>query len=200
MINNFEDYWQLFNFRATASYYLCWYTLRRNPLFRKFHSNFCPVTESRISEDFKCAELSFCPDPCCGKLFPKMKRELEFTWESYNQRCLSSDLNPCFKFGNGSCKFSEHENNNFEDLKLNKLNVTCDCPVGYVYSNEHKICIDADECLLSTHDCKTSQNEACLNLPGTFKCICASGYILNNRFNSTSHNSKCIRDSSMIFE
>ena len=198
LTNTFEDLWQLFNFRATASYYLCWFTLNRNPLFKKFKPNVCNVT-GLITEDFKCAEESFCPDPCCGKFYRKIgKNPQNLKWNLFHKHCQKSKLNPCHGIGSGKCRFSEYENNNFEDMKLNKFNISCDCPTGFIYSNEHKICVDIDECFSSTHNCKASENEYCLNLPGTYKCICAIGF-LPNKSNETSHNSKCIRES-IIFE
>lgn len=197
LLNTFEDFWQLFNFRATASYYLCWYTLRRNPLFKNFYKNYCSIIHSKLSLDFKCAQISFCPDPCCGKLYPLMKKNDHFSWKEYFIKCLNSELNPCYKIGNGECNLSETENNNFEDLKLNKLNITCGCPSGYTYSNKNKICIDIDECITSRHNCKIDKNESCLNLPGSFECVCTKGFLLD-KYNLTSQNLRCINESIIL--
>ena len=83
---------ELFQYRATASYYLCHFTLQRDKDLAYFGHK-CNINEMSIEftksypvlvkgtpskdyralddEQFKCAFLSFCPDVCCGKVASK---------------------------------------------------------------------------------------------------------------------------------
>ena len=38
---------------------------------------------------------------------------------------------------------------------------------------------DFDECKESTDDCSVSENEECVNINGSFNCICTDGYSKN---------------------
>lgn len=193
-LHPFKDKWQLFNFRATASYYLCWYTLNKNPIFSYFLINSCIepyVIQSEKGQilfefyDFKaklkfgCAEVSFCPDLCCASSFFGTWGDQRF--ESIKNKtnfeiCQSSASNPCVNFGSGNCQLSYTENTNLSDLKNNKINVSCECPQGYRYTSVLDDCIDVDECLESNHDCDLSRHQACLNTPGSYICVCELGY------------------------
>jgi hypothetical protein len=66
-----------FRYRVTVSYYLCNYTLNRNPLFELFGescNNLLPIDDTSSidlrndKQDFGCAMLSFCPDYCTGHM------------------------------------------------------------------------------------------------------------------------------------
>lgn len=46
----------------------------------------------------------------------------------------------------------------------------CNCSPGYSGSN----CIDNNECVLGTDSC--SVNSTCVNTPGSFECLCDSGF------------------------
>ncbi|CAF0890732.1 unnamed protein product [Brachionus calyciflorus] len=188
----FMDRWQLFNFRATASYYLCWFTLNKNPLFKKFYDNECPF-KIGTKRDFKCAETLFCPDPCCGKVIYNLTKEGKFNWSILDSKCKASSSNPCFNFKNKTCELSYDFNKNFDDLKDNKLNVSCNCEKGFRYSVEFKNCIDIDECVELSHKCDIEANEVCLNVKGGYECICKMGFILNksNLFDSKD---KCVEE------
>ena len=82
----FKNKLKLFQFRATASYFMCYYTLKRNAsVLQHFpcDANSASVdprtakvyygdmnTDYRADEniEYSCAEYSFCPDVCCGKI------------------------------------------------------------------------------------------------------------------------------------
>ena len=182
----FFSYWQMFNFRATASYYLCWYTLKRNPLFTMFNKDcneaFMSVNNTKIDHyenlsknrrDFDCAELSFCPDPCCGQAFYQdPPSEHQTNWAAHCQTHIS---NPCFNITKGLCELSHTENSNLNDLKRNLINVTCECPKGYKFSSMAKTCVDIDECLELSHDC-FGFKQTCLNTEGKYMCVCQEGF------------------------
>ena len=45
-------------------------------------------------------------------------------------------------------------------------------------NDTHNIFLDIDECTTGTHNC--TQNQQCVNSPGSFVCECISGYELLN--------------------
>jgi hypothetical protein len=50
---------------------------------------------------------------------------------------------------------------------------SCHCHAGFHHTADHnRTCVDVDEC--ATHPC----SHRCLNLPGTYQCICSYGQIL----------------------
>lgn len=50
---------------------------------------------------------------------------------------------------------------------------TCDCPKGFV-SDRQKVCVDEDECARSNGGC----SQRCENYPGSFRCSCKYGFML----------------------
>lgn len=84
----FKNKLEKFQYRSTASYFMCYYTLRRSTILQKLNSGSCqynrgsfdleagkftydiPSLDHRAVNDmnFSCALLSFCPDVCCGKI------------------------------------------------------------------------------------------------------------------------------------
>lgn len=83
-LETFKNRLELFEYRMAASYFMCFYTLQRLELLRKFHME-CHETLVDWSDtgklelllsydyrsydtDFDCALLSFCPDVCCGRV------------------------------------------------------------------------------------------------------------------------------------
>ena len=179
----FQTFWQLFNFRTTASYYLCHFALNKDPFLSQFGSpnsnsflhDELKYYEPMLREDakFQSALVSFCPDRCCGEALFKenssVKRRLRV--RGWVEHCLSHASNPCSTFGNGTCRLSLEENQNFDALKRNQINYTCSCDSGYRYSVELMICVDIDECEVGGHSC-TSNGQTCLNTPGSFFCQC----------------------------
>lgn len=181
----FQTFWQLFNFRATAAYYLCHYAVNKDPLLGHFGPK--PGSDLKelkyyhqlLSEDakFQSAIVSFCPDPCCGEAFFKHARGAvgNLSANGWQDRCLGHFSNPCATFGNGTCRLSLAENTDLDSLKGNKLNHTCLCDSGYRYASELTLCVDVDECETGAHSC-TDQGQTCFNTPGSFVCHCEFGY------------------------
>ncbi|CAG9857817.1 unnamed protein product [Phyllotreta striolata] len=180
----FEGPLERYQWRVTASYFMCWYTTKGTPELKRFYEkcdnfancldeDFGPYNDDDRVEDlksFSCASYSFCPDPCCPLKHVNLMKD-----------CYESPENPCYRSnaaGKRQCKHDMTENTEFSDIILNRWNVTCRCPQqrGYEWNSRYGICIDLDECLSKTHNCKPKV-ESCLNLPGSFRCICHWGYI-----------------------
>lgn len=67
---------------------------------------------------------------------------------------------------------------------LNRWNVSCKCrEKGYEWSSFYGICIDIDECASGAHSCNP-EKETCLNMPGSYKCVCKWGHILDPKTKS----------------
>jgi hypothetical protein len=186
----FEAFRDMFNFRTMASYFLCWFSLNKNPLFETFSEpctgHYFSSNNRRIlyydfvaysKRSYACAELSFCPDPCCSKAFLENppNATTEENYLSWLGKCLVHEENPCKFFSNGLCELSKVDNSNLDDLIKNNLNVTCVCPSGYEYSGRLKTCIDLDECLEKIDTCN-GYKQTCLNLEGGYVCLCEDGF------------------------
>ncbi|XP_046415817.1 uncharacterized protein LOC124177478 [Neodiprion fabricii] len=172
-----------FQWRTTASYYMCWYTMLDTPELARFgepcdNMAYCLDSYGIGNKDpraddakpFACAVYSFCPDPCCP---------LEHIWKM--EECYQSQENPCYD-GNGAdnrkCVFQREDNRDFESLIKNQLNVTCACQeVGYEWSSRFGICVDTDECSTETDKCSKENMNTCINLPGYYDCMCNLGYV-----------------------
>ncbi|XP_076260111.1 uncharacterized protein LOC143196330 [Rhynchophorus ferrugineus] len=180
----FEGPLERYQWRVTASYYMCWYTM--NEIVELSHLGercdnyaFCmdmsygPMNEDPRADDsipFACAQYSFCPDPCCAN---KHLGEVEICW--------NDEENPCFNenpLGQRQCLINRSENTEFTDQVLNRWNVSCQCSIaGYTWNSIYGICVDIDECVDDSRGRKcTAEGESCLNLPGSFMCICQWGY------------------------
>lgn len=120
------------------------------------------------STPFLCAMYSYCPDPCCPRQHLKDQSS-----------CLDITENPCFETnpsGQRECVVKRQENRDFRDIILNRWNVTCRCPwKGFVWDSRYGMCVDIDECLTGIHECDPL-GEACINLKGTYECVCRWGY------------------------
>ncbi|GJQ83488.1 hypothetical protein Trydic_g19280 [Trypoxylus dichotomus] len=175
-----------FQWRTTASYYLCWYTMNEVPDLEHINEecdNFAYCFDytygernrdyrANDEEPFACARYSFCPDPCC----PAIRHTTNHI------ECDNNPWNPCFETnseGRRNCKLVRSENTNFREIILNRWNVTCNCSdAGYRYSSRYGLCIDIDECGDNSHVCE-NKTEMCINLPGTHECACSWGYTFN---------------------
>ncbi|KAJ3666004.1 hypothetical protein Zmor_001465 [Zophobas morio] len=180
--NPFEGPLERFQWRVTASYYLCWYTMKSHPFLEHLSDkcdnfancldpDFGPNNEDHRANDaipYACALYSFCPDPCCP---------VEHLTRPEN--CWNMPDNPCFEanpMGQRECVVKRSQNTDFRDIILNRWNVSCSCPKkGFQWSSFYGICIDIDECVLGNHSCDPN-NEMCLNLPGSFQCACKWGH------------------------
>lgn len=186
----FEGPLERFQWRTTASYFMCWYSMKDEPSLMHFNES-CDNFAECLSEEFgfsnndprandsnpfSCALYSFCPDPCCPVKHIKDYKE-----------CFASNVNPCFVENKEAptkqkCEVNRNENVDFKDIVLNRFNVSCHCQnPGYVWMSKYGICVDVDECALRRHTC-AKDTEICVNTNGSFKCACNWGYIWNNTF------------------
>lgn len=183
LANPFEGPIERFQWRVTASYYMCWYTMTEVPHLRHLNEscdNFASCLDSTYgarnkdprADDasyFKCAMYSFCPDPCCP-----------IKHLAHAESCWDAPENPCYHInpkGQRKCSLNRTENTLFRDIVLNHWNITCPCSQkGYKWSSRYGLCVDVDECVEKHHLCKQS-SENCVNLPGSYRCACTWGYI-----------------------
>lgn len=182
----FEGPIERFQWRTTASYYMCWYTMNEVPNLIKLNENcynFANCLDPNFGSDnkdprgddnvpFRCALYSFCPDPCCARKHTKNLNE-----------CWEEDTNPCLKSNppdHRECTLNRTQNTDFNDIVLNHWNVTCHCPErGFIWDSRYGMCIDIDECLNESHSCDV-ESESCINLPGSYECVCRWGYSKKN--------------------
>ncbi|XP_066252677.1 transmembrane cell adhesion receptor mua-3-like [Euwallacea similis] len=179
----FEGPLERFQWRSTASFFMCWYTMNELPYLSnldEYCDNFadCLDNSTGVSNGdqrgnnevpFACAQYSFCPDPCCP-----------YKHLSKGESCWDKEKNPCLQenpAGQRECGFHRVENRDFSDMILNRWNITCQCPEkGYVWSSIYGICVDLDECSESKlHTCH-GEGQACLNMPGSYSCVCKWGF------------------------
>lgn len=179
-----------FQWRTTASYYMCWYTMLEQPDLvmlgepcdnhaNCLHPGYGPHNRDPRSDDrlfFACATYSFCPDICCPTKH----------FEGYSE-CYENEMNPCHLENSRRslvekvCLMNRKDNRNFNDIVKNRWNISCSCAnSGFVWKSEYSMCVDINECTTGTHTCN-AQNEDCLNLPGKFMCICKWGFRYDDR-------------------
>uniref|UniRef100_A0A1B6G4V7 EGF-like calcium-binding domain-containing protein n=1 Tax=Cuerna arida TaxID=1464854 RepID=A0A1B6G4V7_9HEMI len=170
-----------FQWRVSASYYMCHYTMLEYPpliMFGERCDNFanCLVSRSARNNDpraddskpFQCAMYSFCPDACCHK---KLISDIKHCWGLEDNPC-GFQSRPEMKL----CGFNRENNKDLASIVLNEWNVTCYCEQGYIWESMFGFCVDIDECSTGTHTCSPTV-EICINLKGTYSCACAWGYI-----------------------
>lgn len=189
----FKDTLDLFRYRVTASYYMCWYTDLREeslafpdtyPCFKDLektteaNGNRIHDFRSRVATGrgknqrysmFTCSYLWFCPDPCYGKTTMGAVKS--------KSQALKDKKNPCRGLKDKQCFWSVGKNINFEDLMRNKFNYTCNCESetkGFFWSPMYSFCIDRDECYEGKYRCPSDQ--ICLNTVGGYLCSCRRGF------------------------
>ncbi|CAG9772560.1 unnamed protein product [Ceutorhynchus assimilis] len=184
----FEGPLERYQWRSTASYYMCWYTMNEVPDLQHIDEhcdNFAYCMDlstgpnnldvrANNSEPYACAQYSFCPDPCCpNKQLPR------------KEMCWQDEKNPCFSEnpeGHRICGFNRSQNTDFSDIILNRWNVSCSCSEkGYVWSSLYGICVDVDECADEDVQSCNDEGQACLNLPGKYTCVCKWGYVYSEK-------------------
>lgn len=209
----FRSALELFQYRTTASYYLCWYTDHSNPLMAFKTNTNCLANLPKVAESdgkrifdfrsvmmklisekgvvtpFTCSFLWFCPDPCYGK---STSGNVPFMTKAVNDK-----LNPCSRLRDKTCFWVNGRNNNFDYLIRNRINYTCNCGnerAGFVWSPKYSICIDQDECYDGVVKCPP--DKICSNTVGSHTCRCRRGFKENTAtkkcerlalFRATSH-------------
>ncbi|VEN60494.1 unnamed protein product, partial [Callosobruchus maculatus] len=92
----FEGPLERFQWRVTASYYMCMYTMLQTTELRRLHEptcdnlanclDGCDSKDPRADDEkpFACAVYSFCPDPCCSN---KVLSKPEECWNNPDNPC-----------------------------------------------------------------------------------------------------------------
>ncbi len=213
----FQKHIQQFVFRTTASYYLCWFTIKQHPLMRKFgqsckdnfrHLKHLANIYSSFNNDsrpFDCSLFSFCPDVCYGKAIGHIvKQESPVASQQHLPDVKQSQFSLCHGIDDGTCEISNSYNNDIEMMKRNLINVTCKCNYGYRFHTQLGTCADLDECADNVHHCR-GHHETCLNRKGTHECLCKHGYKMKSSVNSMTdpnpfQSGVCTRDlDSLVF-
>lgn len=203
----FDSPTEKFQWRTTASYYMCWYTMLGTPVLSMLgdtcdnyancldpdfgYRNWDPRSDDKLS--FACATYSFCPDPCCPT---KHIDHLDECLDNANNPCFNRDNSDNFK--NHQCTLERKLNRNLKDLINNRWNVSCNCKQnGFKWKSQFGMCIDINECLFERKVCD-NQTEDCLNLPGSFKCVCKWNFEFNKKSKKCieSYNSVIYKDES----
>lgn len=181
----FEGPLERFQWRTTASYYLCWYVMNEVQYLESIGEpcdNFATCLDSEFgasnkdprasdNSSFGCVLYSVCPDPCCP-----LRHISSF------DECWNNQMNPCFQNnpdGHRKCDFERNRNTDFRDMVLNRWNVTCECPEpGYIWESRYGTCVDVNECATAVHNCD-DEREVCVNVAGSYRCVCNWGYVWN---------------------
>ncbi|VDP15176.1 unnamed protein product [Soboliphyme baturini] len=188
---NADEY---FEFSTTASYFLCWYTMLGLPVLRHlpycgysdkwfigFNDYFAAYVTHKLlltermkvtavideldPEPFRCARLSFCPDPCCSR-----KKLVQ-------PECAKDPLNICTKLQRPGCHLDMLNNYHFYDLIDNRLNMSCECQErGMRFDSQAQVCVDVDECIEDSAKCNQA-NTVCVNTVGGYQCVCRAGFV-----------------------
>ncbi|XP_061178584.1 uncharacterized protein LOC133187243 [Saccostrea echinata] len=187
----FKTELEMFRYRATAVYYMCWFTELKSALlaYVENHEKGCLDSLSKTVEsggkkvvDFRsnyggnqsdpvslwtCAYLWFCPDPCYGRSSNgNVKDEMS---------AKTDPLNPCKNLNDKTCTWITGKNIDFEDLTRNRFNYSCVCDKqGYIWSPRYMFCFDQDECFDQVAQCP--DDKICRNTIGSYDCSCRRGY------------------------
>ncbi|XP_077765416.1 nidogen-2 isoform X1 [Canis aureus] len=76
-------------------------------------------------------------------------------------------VNPCYD-GSHTCDITARCHPGTD------VDYTCECASGY--QGDGRSCVDVNECATGSHHC--GPNSMCVNLPGSYRCECRSGYEL----------------------
>nr|CAH7744967.1 unnamed protein product [Callosobruchus chinensis] len=132
----FEGPLERFQWRVTASYYMCLYTMLQTTELRRLHEptcdnlanclDGCDNRDSRADDKkpFACAIYSFCPDPCCSN---KVLSKPEDCWNNPDNPC-SRENEPG---SHRKCSIVLDRNTDFR----------CVCKWGHIFNEQQKKCI-----------------------------------------------------------
>ncbi|ELU03928.1 hypothetical protein CAPTEDRAFT_197182 [Capitella teleta] len=97
-------------------------------------------------------------------------------YEGDGRTCIAEKEAKCRPGSSADCGPNEYCRTAYIGGKV--LN-QCSCMVGYS-RNSRNVCDDINECLAFTHNCDV--NAYCINMAGTFKCKCKTGYLGDGRY------------------
>ncbi|XP_063216195.1 uncharacterized protein LOC134527441 [Bacillus rossius redtenbacheri] len=181
----FHGHLERFQWRTTASYFMCWYTMHEVPDLAALgercdnHASCMDSWRGPASYDpraddrqpFLCAAYSFCPDPCCPD---RHYDTLASCWAREDNPCYS-DAPPESRV----CSVQRSRNTDLVSIIRGMWNVSCSClRPGFEWSSRFGLCVDVNECIRNLHSCD-EKTQACFNTPGSFECICRWGFLYN---------------------
>nr|CAI5852883.1 unnamed protein product [Callosobruchus analis] len=141
----FEGPLERFQWRVTASYYMCMYTMLRTTELRQLHEATCD-NPANCLEGCDSRDPSFCPDPCCSN---KVLSKPEECWNNPDNPC-SRENEPG---SHRKCSIALDRNTDFR------------CPQsGTEWSSLYGICVDIDECAEPEKNNCDRRVEACVRL------------------------------------
>ncbi|CAH2004310.1 unnamed protein product [Acanthoscelides obtectus] len=124
----FEGPLERFQWRTTASYYMCMYTMLQTKELRQLHDETCDNYANCLegcdnndpraddTKPFACALYSFCPDPCCSNKHLNSPEE-----------CWNNPDNPCSRENepgpHRKCSIVLDRNTDFRFVDPNLLNL-----------------------------------------------------------------------------
>ncbi|XP_076437197.1 uncharacterized protein LOC143276534 [Babylonia areolata] len=119
-------------------------------------------------DPFGCTDVKECDqDPCA------LNANCTESPGSYHCHCDSS--NNYEGDGFDSCSWVCYNHRNC-DVHARCEDGKCQCDPGYL--GDGRLCTDVDECQNGNATCP--EKSSCLNVPGSYQCICANGYELQN--------------------
>lgn len=173
-----------FIWKTSASYYMCYYTLLEQKELKHFGipcDNFAMCLDKTFgpyngdprandSNPFFCAMYSFCPDMVCPVKHIKVVKDCKHNHHS------EFNCAPKTKAGVEQDVFDRTKNRDLYGIMHNFWNLSCACKTkGFIWSSIDGMCVDVDECADGSHTCNLD-TQNCLNLPGSFHCICNWGF------------------------
>lgn len=171
-----------FIWKTSASYYMCYYTMLEQKELKHFENQcdnfalcldktFGPYNKDPRADDskpFYCAMYSFCPDTVCPVKHIKYPDDCKHH--------TKYDCSPETTTGADKDVLIRTKNRNLNGIVLNHWNLSCACSrKGFIWSSIDGMCVDVNECADGSHTCDLDAQN-CLNLPGSFHCICNWGF------------------------
>ncbi|VDO82337.1 unnamed protein product [Heligmosomoides polygyrus] len=117
----------------------------------------------------ECLNKTICGGLMCINLPGSYKCRCNAGYE-FNEKTKSCvDVDECEKFAGHVCDLSAECENTIGSF-------TCKCKPGFKLASDGRRCEDINECLTGAARCE----QKCINIPGSYQCICDRGYTVGN--------------------
>lgn len=204
----FDKNYDMFKFRQTAMYYLCWHALMEdeylvfdNPRvscleYLSFVNDVPRKARVEISEigrylkkplpryitDIRDISKMHIRDPfLCARLwFCPDPCYGRKTGGNFTEYDARDPGNPCGDLPNPVCDWKPKSNYNFKDLIRNRFNITCDCASKWPgYEWNNKFGLCVDKDECYDRVHECSYKRVCRNNVGSYSCTCPRGFDVN---------------------